>query len=228
MVLVNEGEVPAYLTDNVWNTVAVGAVVTLLPVGDTYEVLSTRTGTTGGGGLILGPELLPNGGFEYGDTDALGWVAYPWVSGDWNVKRDTTVGESVAGDARLLTTLTAGTDAPGARAWNSAAVRVDPGVAYQCSVWMKAPTSDASLVTELLVYTDPGSDPQPFGVASTLHVVATVTNPGAAYQLMTGSVTVPAGHHYARVFPSAAAAATIPAPVLVSWDVASLRQRITS
>lgn len=228
-VLVNEGEVPAYLTDHVWNSVAVGAVVTLLPVGDTYEVISTRTGTTGGGGLILGPELLPNPSFEFGDTDALGWGAYPWVVGDWKVERDTTVGESVSGEARLLTTLGPGTDAPLARAWNGSAVRLDAGVAYQCSAWMKAPTSHASLLTELWAITAPLEiNAGPFGVGLTQHTIATVTNPGGAYQLLTGSFTVPAGHHYARVYMSASADATIPAPVSVSWDVVSLRQRITS
>jgi hypothetical protein len=230
MVLVNEGEVPAYLTDNVWNTVAVGAVVTLLPVGDTYEVISTRSGTTGGGGLILGPELLPNPSFEYGTgTDALGWGAYPWVGGDWDVARDTTVGESVSGEARLVTTLSPGTDVPLARTYNLAAVRLDAGIDYQCSTWMKAPASHTSLVAELWVYTAPlESDASPFGTGSTLHTIAAVMNPGAAYQLMTGSFTVPAGHKYARVYLSAVADATIPAPVSVSWDVASLRQRITS
>lgn len=231
MVLISEGEYPAYLTDQVWNSVAVGAVVTLLPVGDTYEVISTRTGTTGGGGLILGPELIPNGGFEFGSgASATGWSRYPWALGEYETARDLTVGEMVSGVARMLVTLKPdATVDPDVNVWTSQAIRVDPGVAYQGSVWIKATAIEASLTATLRVITAPtASGAQYFGAGATSVDLAVVSAPGAAYQLLTGSVTVPTGHQYARVFTRSLADNAIAAPIAVSWDVVSLRQRITS
>lgn len=227
-VLLGGGEVAADLTDQVIDLVSVGAVVTVLPVGDTYEVISTRSGTGGGGGLTLGPELLPNPSFEYGVDMPTGWGAWPWVTGDWSAGRDTTPGEAVSGDAHFRATLTGGADDPAVRLWNSDAVMIDEATNYQLSAWVKAPAGDASLVVDLILITAPlAPDASPFGTGSTPATAATVAAPGGAYQLLTGSVTVPAGHAYGRAYLSAYADASIAAPVVVAWDLASLRQRIT-
>ena len=227
-VLIGGGEVVADLTDQVIDFIGVGVVVTLLPVGDTYEVISTRSGSSGGGGLTLGPELLPNPSFEYGDDFPTSWGAWPWVSGNWDAARDTSPGEAVNGDAHARVTLTAGDDAPIAQVWNLGAVMVDEGTSYQCSAWIKAVAGDASLEVTLYAMTAPNAeDAGPFGMDSTMHTVATVTAPGGAYQLLTGTVAVPAGHGFARVYLRATADAAIAAPVVVAWDLPSFRQRIT-
>ena len=227
-VLVGGGEVVADLTDQVIDFIGVGVVVTLLPVGETYEVISTRSGSSGGGGPTLGPELLPNPSFEYGDDFPTSWSAWPWVAGNWDATRDTSPGEAVNGDAHARVTLAAGDDDPAAQVWNTAAVLLDEGTAYQCSVWVKAVAGDASLGVSLSVITAPTAvGAQPFGTDSTTHAVATVTAPGGAYQLLTGTVTTPAGHGFAQVHLGATADAAIAAPVVVAWDLPSLRQRIT-
>lgn len=230
MVLVSEGEVPAYLTDQTIDRVDVGTIVTLLPVGDTYQVVATRGGAGSGGiGASYGPELLANPGFEYGDTTPNGWSWWPWVGGDYAATRDTTPAEMVSGSARMLVTLRGGVDGPDVNVWPSQAVRVDPGASYQFSVWVKASAIVASLTTEIYLMTAPTADGATFfGAGSVGSTAATVTSPGAAYQLLTGNATIPTGHGYARAFLHATASAAIAAPVSVSWDEASLRQRITS
>lgn len=229
-VLVSEGEVPAYLTDQVLNDAVIGAVVTLLPVGDTYEVIATRTGTAGSGGLILGPELIPNSGFEYGTDVPTNWAWWPWASGSYAASRDTTPGSMVSGAARALVTLKPDpVDDPNVNVWTTPAIRVDPGIAYQGAVWVKASAITPTLVVDLNLISAPTADAAgPFGAGAITTTAATIASPGGAYQLLTGPVTIPAGHHYARVFLHAIADNAIAAPVDVSWDEASLRQRITS
>ena len=125
-------------------------------------------------------------------------------------------------------TLTGGDDAPAVQAWNRDAALLDPGTTYQGSVWVKAAAGDASLTVTLSAVTAPtAAGAAPFGAGATWHTIATVTNPGGAYQLLTGFFTTPAGHGFGRVHLRAAADAAIAAPVVVAWDVASLRQRIT-
>ena len=222
------GEVVANLWDHTAATAAVGVTVLLLRMGDTYAVIATRGGT-GGTGASYGPELLPNNSFEYGTEQPTGWFTWPWVLGDWTGVRDTTPGEAVNGDARFLVTLKPGDAAPLVRVWTEKAVSVDPGVTYTVSAWVKAPAGDASLSVDAALYTAPtDSGANPFGTGLSIATVATVVNPGAAYQALTGPVTIPAGHKFARLYLSALADATIPAPVTVSWDLPSLRQRITS
>lgn len=227
-VLIGGGEVVADLTDQVLDFVAVGVVVTLLPIGETYEVISTRSGSGGSGGLTLGPELLPNPSFEYGTTLPTGWAAFPWVAGNWTAARDTTPGQAVNGDAHVRVTLTAGDVNPSAQVWNTAAVLLDEGTDYQCSAWAKAVTGDATLTVTVSVITAPtAAGAAPFGSGATTHTIATVAAPGGAYQLLTGTLTVPAGHGYGRAYLRATADAAIAAPCVVAWDLASLRQRIT-
>ena len=229
MVLLDDGEVEADLTDQVMDYIGVGVSVTLTPIGGTYEVSSTRSGSGGGGGLTLGPELLPNPSFEYGgDGLPTSWATWPWVAGSYAAARDVTPGEAVSGDAHLRVTLTGGDDAPDVWAWNRDAALLDPGTTYQGSVWVKAAAGDASLTVTLSAVTAPtAAGAAPFGAGATGHTIATVTNPGGAYQLLTGFFTTPAGHGFGRVYLSCDADSTIAAPVVVAWDVASLRQRIT-
>lgn len=220
-VLINEGEVPAFLTDQVWSYVEVGAVVTILPVGDTYQVIGTQGSSAGAGGLLLGPELLPNGGFEYGPAG--GWPDH-WdgftSTGPVVIARDTTPGESVSGDARLLMTMSPTTGPVDARAVVQS-VSVDAGSTYQNSVWLKASSMTSNLQVKLIAASWKASD---FSGTLTIVTIATVSLPGAAYQLVTGPITIPAGHDRANVLLEATADAG--ANLTVSWDEASLRQRI--
>lgn len=235
MVLVGGAEVPAFITDQVFDRfytigggiTGIGAVVTVLPVGDTYEIIATRTGTTGGGGLILGPELLPNNGFEYGSVGAEPdhWSSF-WTNGPAVTTWDTTAGQALSGTGRALVTLTPTTDPVDTRV-GSEPVVVDPGTIYLAAAWVKATSSGSSLVTKLDLYTAPNAiDTQPFGTGLVVQTAVTVSAPGAAYQYASGPVTVPAGHNYARLYLVTTAVAG--ANLAVSWDEASLRQRITS
>jgi hypothetical protein len=225
-VLVGNGEIPAYLNDQTYNLVAVGTVVTVLPLGGTYEVISTHGGTGGSVGTVYGPELLANNGFEYGTDTPDHWSWWPWVGGNYTAARDTTAGEAVSGSARMLVTLSPGTDAPSVNVW-SEAVRVDAGATYQLAVWAKASVSEPSLVVDTyLVVGDTPENTQLFTSGTGL-TGATVSAPGGAYQLLTGSILVPSGVSYGRVFLRATAGATT-APVSISWDEASLKQRIVS
>ncbi len=150
------------------------------------------------------------------------------MSGVWDVSRDTTPGEAVSGSARMLVTLSPGDDPPYARVWNVAAVRVDSLATYQLSAWVKASALDPLLTVQLTFVTAAESaDAHVLDPQGTEQFGGTVVSPGAAYQLLTASFTVPAGHDWARVY--LRATSTDPATNLtVSWDEASLKQRITS
>ena len=103
------GSILAYLSDQVLSEAAVGVVVIIAPVGSTWAVVSTLTGG-GGTAPILGPELVPNGGFEFASgsvPDHWGW--WPWVHGTYAINQDTTGG--YVGTASLSVALIAGTPA---------------------------------------------------------------------------------------------------------------------
>lgn len=235
MVNVGGAEVPAYITDQVFNVFypggigggvgGIGAVVTVLPVGETWEIISTRTGSTGGGSALYGPELIPNNGFEFGGTFPDNWDAF-WTNGPATTTRDTTPGEPLAGSARALVTLVPTTD-PVHSIFLSAAVAVDEGSTYLAAAHPKATASGSGLTVYVGIITAPdAANAGPFGVGATAQTAATVVGPGAAYQYAFGTLTVPAGHHYARL--TLTTDANAGASLAVSWDEASLRQRITA
>lgn len=234
MVNVGGAEVPAFITDQVFDyfysgggVIGIGAVVTVLPVGDTYEIISTRTGTSGGGGATYGPELLANNGFEYGVAGAEPdhWSAF-WSNGPAATTWDTTGGAAFAGSGLALVTLTPTAD-PVDTQLMSEPILVDDGAVYNAAAWVKATSSGSSLVCKIDVNSAPTAvDAQPFGTGSAVQTAVTVAAPGAAYQYASGTVTIPAGHHYARLFLRTVTVAG--ANLAVSWDEASLRQRITA
>ena len=77
-------------------------------------------------------------------------------------------------------------------------VQVDAGVTYKASAWIRRSTgvAKASLIT---ITGDTPANTELFsgGTSTTL---ATVTNPGSAWQLLEGQVLVPAGHDLMRVY----------------------------
>ena len=106
-------------------------------------------------------------------------------------------------------------------------VSVDEGLTYTASVWLKASNNTSGLTMTLRTYTaDTAANCWAFGSGVSITDLATVTDPGAAYQFATGTVAVPAGHHFAR----AVLRTTAPngAVVTAYWDEPSLRQRITA
>lgn len=230
-VLVNEGEVPAFLTDQVWSFVEVGAVVTILPVGDTFQVIATQGSSAGAGGTRLGPELLPNNGFEYGPSGLWGlptnWsIEWDYTTGEPEPAHwDNTVGGAAAGTGFARVDIVAGTWTHGMTVLPENPVAVDPGVTYTASAWLKASNNTSGLVMRLKTYTaDTAANCWEFGTGRVSTDLAVITNPGAAYQFVTGNVTVPAGHHFARTV--LRTEAPNGAVVVASWDEPSLRQRI--
>lgn len=237
LVSVGGAEIPAYITDQVFDVFytigggvsGIGAVVTVLPVGtgDTWEIISTRTGSSGGGGVTYGPELAPNNGFEFGTAGGMPdhWSSF-WTNGPAVTTWDTTGGEAEAGSGRALVTLTPTTDAVDTRMMTEPFL-VDDGSVYAAAAWVKATSSGSSLVCKIDVYTAPtAAGAQPFGTGGTAQTAVTVTAPGAAYQYASGTITIPTGDRYARLFLVTTAVAG--ANLAVSWDEASFRQRITS
>lgn len=221
-------EVKAYYGDQISAWIDVGLSVTLVPVDDTLEVISTRGGS-GGVGATYGPELLANPSFEYGTTGADGWAVYPWVNGTYATVRDTSPGQALDGSARLLVTLSPGPDNPSVNVWNTSAVIVDPGATYRVSAQVQAPDGDPSLTVSVLAITgatDAGA--QIFGPGASPTTVGSIANPGGAYQPISGPVTIPAGHGFMRVFLRSDALGAMSSDVTVSWDSVSLRQQITT
>lgn len=223
LVNVAGGEVPAFVTDQT-GAVVVGNLVTITPLGETYELTSIRSGGTPAG-LVLGPNLLPNPGFEYGPAGAPPdhWTQY--VTRPAALTWDNTAGQALAGSARALVTMTPDV-APVDHTTASRPVMVDDGIDYQGSVWLKAAGSATTWACVLKVLTAPtAATCEPSDPSATTHTLATVTSPGAAYQLALGPVTVPAGHGYARLLLQTTAATG--AAMTVSWDEAALQQKVT-
>lgn len=231
-VLLADGEVDARLADHMLlagPTAAVvpGDVVALLPIGDTYLVIASVGSSAGAGGTApsLGSNLLPNPSFEFGDALPDGWGGYPWLTGSTDSVRDVTPGESVAGSARSLHHHPGGADTV-ATTWTTAALMVDAGKTYRVSVWLKASEVAPTLSCASFVYTAAtAAGAEPFAAGVTLAITGTITAPGSAYQLMSGDVTVPAGHGFARVH--LRSESDHPTPLTVSWDEAAFQQRIT-
>ena len=227
MVSIMGGEVPAYITDHVLETVAVGVVVTILPVGDTYEVVSTRTGSAGGGSEVLGPELLPNPDFSFGipGTVPTNWDTF-WTFGPANTIWDDTPGETLSSPGRALVTLVADTAAVTTNLM-STDFAVDEGVTYRTRAWVKASTILPTVTATLYAMTAPATgDAMPFGAGAAPTTGAPVSGPGSAWQTLTEVFTVPTGHTHARLYLKVDGG--IGDTLDVSWDSASFRQRISA
>lgn len=226
--------IDAYYGDQIVDWMDVGASVLLIPVGDTYMVVATRGGAGGGGvGASYGPELLANPSFEYGPGGA--WNGPTSWTIEWNFSTgeplpyvwDTSPGDALEGSASVSAALVAGDWTHAMNVIPAAPVTVDPGSTYRASVWVKADDNTQDLTVSLRTYTaSKAANVGALGVGVDIVTHATVLNPGAAYQLLTGSFTVPSGHKFARV--SLRTSAPTGAAVVAHWDSASLRQQITS
>lgn len=223
LVDVAGGEVPAFVTDHTGG-VSVGNVVTISPLGDTWELTSIRSGGTPAG-LVLGPNLIPNAGFEFGPAAAPPDLWSEYVSGPATLTWDNTPGEALAGSARALVTMFPDAD-PVDHTTASAPVTVDDLVTYQASTWLKAVGTATAWACVLKVLTaTTKAHCEPGNPSATTHTLATVTGPGSAYQLALGPVTIPATHSCARLLLQTTADAG--AAMAVSWDEAALQQKVT-
>ncbi|CAN7197047.1 hypothetical protein [Knoellia sp. LjRoot47] len=229
IVEVGGGQVPAYLSDRATTaSLEIGSVVTLLPMLGGFEIVSTRTGPDESGGMIFGPELLSNPGFEAG-------IPGEWPN-QWQPAWDFRTGEpdplDVSTDSPLSGTQVARvTSPPGIWQHNTVvlrtqAARVDAGATYRVSAFVSAkPTGATDLKVDIEVLTAATQDDAAyFNPAATFHLLAQVLAPGEAWPLLFADFVIPTGHQWCRVGLRSEAAAG--STVDVRWDSASLKQRL--
>lgn len=224
LVEVGGGIVPAYLSDqSTAASVGLDSMVTLLPMLGGFEIVSVRTGPSGGGGVVLGPELVANGGFESGvpGSQPDGWFPF-WVFEGGTVEVSTDA--PLLGSQCALVAMRPETDDVIRVSRNP--TRIDAATTYRMSAYCSARIASGTGVVaaiELLTgdseancdYLQPGS-------ASP--VVASLNTPGEAWPLLTGDVTVPTGHTWFR--PVLRLTADPNANLTIRWDQVSLRQRL--
>lgn len=198
--------------------------------GATLVVVGGLTSGSGGG-FAYGPELLSNPSFEFGpsgfwnlpsnwtiewdyttgDPQPASWVDTPGAAhgGVGFTRVDITPGITVAHDLNLLP------EVP---------ITVDAGTVLRGQTWLKASTTGQGLVTTLRAYTaNTPANCWAFGTGRSQFDLATVSDPGSAYQLLEGTYTVPAGHTCTRLVHRTVA--PLGASVVASWDDSSLKQR---
>lgn len=208
-------------------TLSAGTKVLLLPVGSMWLMVAGIAGT-GAAGVALGPNLLANPSMEYGSPGAppsqWSWGSNQACSAVWS----TTSPHTGSACAEISLSPNAGygpAAAYGSLFMNTTdPVQVDAGVTYKASVWVAGGTgvAKASLMT-ITGSTPPATEAFSTGTTKTL---ATVTNPGAAWQLLEGQVLVPAGHSLMRVYAYVEAATGVTASARV--DDAALQQKLGS
>lgn len=129
LVDIGTGTVTAVLSDATL-AAPLGAEATLLPRPGGYEVISVRSVAAG---ERLAGELVPNGGFELGQT---GWdILWDWnrvQAQPWEISTD----DKAAGSRSLRVRATPGEANP-VLAWLTNAVRVDPGRTHRVACWAR-------------------------------------------------------------------------------------------
>lgn len=201
----------------------VGDVVALLYSAGQYFVMG-KFGTTG---LNLGPNLLPNAGFELGTPGATpsSWNDFWSTNNTLRALRvdDEALAHSSGASAQFESgELTTGQQI---RLSMTDAITVTPGSTYRVGAWFRGSVADSNLTVAVNVHTAATSDgAQPFGEGVTSTDVATST-PGTGWAEVAGTRTIPAGHGFLRVF-LAVTAAGAPAAQFVYADDVSLRKQI--
>lgn len=135
--------IDAYLTDSTASSATVGAVATLLPVGQTVMVIATTGGST-----VPAPNLVPNGDFSQPGDGMIptGWVVNQDGSASLDFFSDATAGPT-GGSAGVVLVHSMGTNTSMAVA-NSPRFTIDGGETYTLSFDTKC---DAS-VTNCIVW----------------------------------------------------------------------------
>lgn len=219
---------PAYLTDaTTVGPLAVGDIVTLTRVMNSYEVSATRTGPSVGGGVLLGSELAPNPGFESGIEGGWpdGWrVAWNYLTGEPN-PLSLSPQRPFAGSLHATLRAEPGDWSPNPALVSTDARPVTAGALHRLSAWVAADVVTATgFNVQLAILTGATPEDAVFFGDGTYSVLATVVAPGSAYQLVLADYTIPTGHFYAR--PVVRFAADQGAELTVLIDDVSLKPRI--
>lgn len=223
------GEVPAYLSDQATDSaIDIGSVVTVLPMVGGFEIVSARTGPSGSGGIILGPELIANNGFESGALGALpdGWTAlWDYTTGEPQ-PLSTSDDTPLAGSQVALVTVAPGAWTPNTTIFRAPS-RIDPATVYRMSAYVSGRIASGTGVAVSLELVTAATEVacQYFNPDATVQMVASLSTPGEAWPLLSGDVTVPTGHTWFR--PAFRVVADLGADLTVRWDSTSLRQRLT-
>ena len=179
-------------------------------VGDVVEVASLNgrmwvRGALGRSGTNLGPNLLPNPGFEFGvvgEPPSL-WNAF-WGAGGggslWLNDESKAHSSGAAVEMEISTLLTGEIR----RIQNVDAVVVDPGVTYRMGCWFRGTTADANTVVGLNVVTGATPEEAQFFGGGTSADIASLPVP-ATWTEVSGTRLIPAGHYYLRAHPTVTA-----------------------
>lgn len=169
----------------------------------------------------LGPNLLPNPGFELGGMYPSSWGALvPQVTRvadpAWSHSSEASVKYDVSG-------LTSGT---GVRLYQAQPITVDPGVTYRLAAWFLSPVADPAVAGYVSIKTAPtqqGTEPfDPGGTDVNVAFSAVTTS----WQEIAGTFTIPAGHEFAAVSLTAQQTTTGRVTTTVYADDVSMRRQL--
>lgn len=194
----------------------VGDVVAVLPMPGRMLVLG-KYGTSGGN---LGPNLLPNPGFEFGGSLPSSWItAFPKVI---RVEDEAT---SHASSASVQFEFAGD---PVATARNIAmgdAIAVGPGVTYRIGAWFWSPVADPNVSVRIRIATGPTPDDAVAFDPEGSYVVVASDTARSTWTEVAGVRTIPVDHFYARIFLAFSVDAT-PSTTAVHVDDVSMREQI--
>lgn len=151
-------------------------------------------GTIGTTGDALGPNLLPNPGFELGGTYPSSWGA---LVAEVTRVSDPAVSHSSEASVKYdLTGLTSGT---GRSLFLANPLTVDTGVTYRVAAWFLSALTDPNVAGYVQVKSAPTQQgTEPFDPGGTVNTVA-FSSVTTSWQEVAGTFTVPAGHEFASV-----------------------------
>jgi hypothetical protein len=219
---VGGGSITAYWVQHTAD-VALGDVVTVVPVGDTFEVAAIHTAAGGSSGPLLGQNLLVNASMELGVVGEHpdGWTAQ-WDTAAQPLDPLALVDDVAARGSRSAR-VTALAGAPhDVTVATEHPVEVDEQVTYRLGAWVRASGSTAGHTVSLEAYTGPVEDHP-----DAAHLIAvSVTTLPDVFQFLFGTVTVPAGHRWARIV--LRSVEPVGADLQVWWDELSLRELIST
>ena len=223
-VLIGGGLVTGLQFLDSYSAPGIGDVVAVLPMPGRMFVLG-KYGTSGGN---LGPNLLPNPGFEFGSVGnpPSGWNSF-WSTTVNDTRVDWVDDEALAHSSGASVQFTPGvlSDTQVQQLLPTDAIPVVPGIVYRAGVWWRGTSTDPNTSVILRIYTAPEAvDAAPGGVGAAVLDVAT-SSVTSGWAEMTGLRTVPADHYYMRVFLRVVANAGHTTTYVYADDV-SLREQI--
>lgn len=212
---VGTGTVQATLTDST-ASVGVGATGTLLLLPAGYQLISTRSSGTGDG---LGPELVPNGGFEWG---LQGWGQFLTSNCQSYVSEE----DNVEGTQSLKVTVSPGGDTAYTTWVSPSSFRIDADFTYRVSCWARSAARSAlgDLSVNLSAISAVNQwDAAPLATGAHLFPVENLA-PSATWALYEGLWTVPSGDRYATPVVQVFASADVDIDVFI--DAISIRRKL--